>query len=127
VVGALPFSATGSTVLASSDYGFVAGACAPANGTLGNGSNDVVYSFTPTLTGSYHFELGGFDTLLYVVTNCTKINDSCVGGIDNCGAFCAESFDLTLNAGTTYYVIVDGWDNATNIAGNYQLDIEKNP
>lgn len=128
VVSSLPYSATGSTVTAGSDYGFAPGTCQPANSMLGNGSNDVVYSFTPAVSGSYSFYLGGFDTLLYVVTDCANISaTTCVAGIDNCSGICSESLTLTLNAGTTYYVIVDGWDNLSNVSGTYQLDIVENP
>lgn len=127
-IGALPYSASGSTVDATGDYGFASGTCLPANSSKGSASNDVVYSFVPALTGSYTITLDGFDTALYVVTDCANITSAtCLGGVDAAGSSSPETLTLTLNAGTTYYIMVDGWSTSSNVTGTYQLDVVKNP
>lgn len=124
----LPFSGTGSTVDATNDYGFASNTCQPAGSSLGNASNDVAFSLTPSITGSYTISLSGFDVVLYVVTDCTNITSTtCVGGVDSTGASGTETLTLNLTAGTTYYIMVDGYSNSSNLTGSYQLDVVKDP
>jgi hypothetical protein len=127
-VGALPYTDSGNTSGAINDYGYAAGTCLPADDDLGGASKDLVYSFTPTVTGSYTITLGGFDATLYVVTDCANITSTtCLGGVDDCGTTCDEELTLTLTAGTPYYIVVDGWSDTSNVSGPYQLDIVKDP
>jgi hypothetical protein len=105
------------------DYGNTSGLTDDFQPTCGyaNGAPDVVYTLTPLYTGSYTISLCGssFDTELYVRTG-----GACPGTTvlscndDACGL--QSSLVLNLTAGTTYYIIVDGY-NAN--AGAYVLNI----
>jgi hypothetical protein len=115
----LPYTDSGATNGMGSDFNPLL-PCSP-----NTASNDVIYSFTPTITQSYNVSLLGslFDTYLYVNTGgaCpgnTQVacNDDYVG---------LQSFvSLQLNAGQTYYIIVDGAD--TGQQGAYVLNLYDN-
>src|SRR5690606_37530873 len=116
-VNSLPFTHSTMTYGYSSDYGYTAGSCPGVTSGWGSGSNDVVYALTPTVTGSYHIEVdNAFDATVYVVTDCSAVNTTCVAGADDCTTACSEELDVNMTAGTTYYVVVDGYGNSSNIA-----------
>ena len=122
----LPVTVMGSTTAGSSHYGFAAGACPGVAGPVGAASNDIAYSFTPTTSGGYVFTLtgSGFDSALYVVTDCAAVGASCLGAVDNACSGCAEPLSVTLTAGTKYFIIVDGSSDAVNAEGQYSLQIK---
>lgn len=129
-VTALPFADSGNTNGATNDYGYSTGSCPPETGGWGSGSNDIVYSFNPAVTGSYTIAVdGALDSTVYVVTNCADVDNSCVAGDEHCfsGGGCAETVTTNLTAGTTYYIVVDGYGTSSNVAGPYTIDIIKNP
>ncbi|MFT7622096.1 MAG: hypothetical protein ACI9WU_001263, partial [Myxococcota bacterium] len=127
VVGALPFSDDGDSSTFAADYGYALGVCPGETGSGGDGSNDTVYSFTPGTTDTYTIELGGFDAALYVVTDCADIDNTCVAGEENEFNPGPESMEVTLTADTTYFIIVDGYGNASNQAGPYTLTVTAPP
>ena len=128
-VDALPFSTEGDTSDASNAYGYGAGECPGEAGGWGNGSNDHVYAVVPDESAKYVITLtgDGFDTNLYVVTNCGDIAGTCLGADDKVGAGVAESLTLALEAGVTAYIVVDGWGNLSDASGAYALTVEKIP
>ncbi len=82
--------------------------------------NSVWYSFVATndtaiisVTG-----LGGFDPAIAVFGACT--NDVSLGCSDNTGSSGVESIYLSVMAGTTYYVMVDGYGNGQ---GNFCIQV----
>jgi len=82
----------------------------PSGGCTQGGGNDVVYSFTPSATDTYTIgatPLTGADLSLYVVTNCANPAGTCVAGSNSGGFDHGESLTPTLNAGTTYFIVVD--------------------
>ncbi len=93
--------------------------CTPSN----ENGNEIIYSYVPTASGEVTFNLTGLDADLDLF----GLQDS--GGCDpaNCldsstsGGTNPESVTMTVTAGLTYYVAVDGWNN--NV-GSYSLDIE---
>ena len=115
-----------ATVIASvpfTDNGTTSG---KANSSISCGNNtspDVIYQFTPTTGGVYSFSLCGsaYDTRLEV-----RHGGSCPGTVqdrcndDSCGT--ASWIVMALSAGTTYFVIVDGYLYATD-AGSYTLSV----
>ena len=104
-----------------------ASACPGEPTAWGEASSDVVYAFTPTVDGEYEFVLtpSGFDSFLYVVTDCGSVATSCVAANDEfCTVGCTESLTATLVAGNTYFVIVDGYSNVLDISGEYTLAID---
>lgn len=125
VVDTLPFTGTGNTSDASNDYGFAAGDCPGVSGSRGAGSNDQAWSFVPPLDGDYLIQVPAatYDTALYLVTDCGDPTGACEGASDAIGLG-SESLAVSLTAGATYYIIVDGWSNASNVAGSYTLTVE---
>ena len=124
-VGALPFSWDGDTTGATPDYGYSTGQCPPETGGYGAGAPDEVYAFTPDETGFYLVELAAaYDSNLYIVTDCADVDGTCVAGDEDICSNCTESVTPLLTAGTTYYIVVDGYSNssATN-DGTYTLSV----
>ncbi|MEW6210199.1 MAG: choice-of-anchor D domain-containing protein [Acidobacteriota bacterium] len=103
---ALPFLDDSSTAGMGNDVDPGAGSCAPGPGA------DVVYRITPTVTDSYTIGATpgdvNFDLSLYVVTDCSIPAATCVAGANERAVGKSEFFTATLNAGTTYFIIVDG-------------------
>lgn len=129
-VDVAPFVGGGDTAAAglTANYGFAAGDCVGEPLGWAAGSNDVVYAFEPTASGVYTVVLyGGYDSSLYVVTDCDDIAEGCMGAAEEIGVAAIETLNLLLEAGTTYYVIVDGWSNLENAAGAFGVSITPQP
>lgn len=127
VVAAVPFTGVGNTTGANADYGYQGSACPGQTMSHGAGAPDHVYAFTPSVTKSYTISLKGqnFDSNLYVITNCGSVDTSCLGADEMVGSNVTETLTLDLVAGSTYYVIVDGWQPfATTVGGQYTLTVE---
>lgn len=106
--GALPFLDDSTTVGAVND---LEGACAPGPGP------DVVYRFTPTATDVYTIGATPFDVnydlSIYVIADCASPAGSCLAGDNTNSVGKSEFVTPTLNAGTTYFIVID-----SPIAGN---------
>ncbi|MFH1531664.1 MAG: hypothetical protein ABIK09_13140 [Pseudomonadota bacterium] len=124
-VGALPFTWVGDTTGATPDFGYSTGKCPPETGGYGAGAPDEVYAFTPDDTGFYSISLAAsYDSNLYVVSNCADVDGTCVAGDEDICSNCTESVTPFLNAGTTYYIIVDGYSNTNPLNdGAYTLTV----
>ena len=120
-VAEAPTELTGSTEFATNETGTEAEQC-EGIGAVGGGSNDHIYAFTPTETAKYEITLTGFDSALYVTTACGD-STTCLGGDEQIGGTATETVNLSLEAGTAYYIVVDGWNNGGNAAGAYTLNI----
>jgi hypothetical protein len=125
VVPALPFVDTGDTSLLANDY---MPAC-PTGDASDTFAPDAVYRYTPELDELVTISLCGsaFDTKLYVY------EEDCPAGVrgpvacsdDDCFGPSGRSFQshleaLSLSAGVTYYIVVDGYQLAS---GRYVLSI----
>lgn len=131
---ALPFTDEGDTSGAGDDYIYTTGAACggPAGQSLwGDASPDLVYAFTPAITGTYRIELtpsGDYDPGLMVTDACPPIGEdgfsalTCQGASDQ-GQGVPEVLRVELVANTRYYLLVDGWSNDTAIAGAFALSI----
>ena len=89
-------------------------------------SPDVVYSFTPAITGNYHISLCGsfYDTKLAVYANtCTGTPIACNDDGVACGDISSDIPGVALTSGVTYFIIVDGWDNGS--FGDYVFYLEE--
>lgn len=100
---ALPFTDESTTVGAANDIDPGLSGCVSGLGP------EVVYSFTPSATDTYVAGVtpAGFDASLYVITNCSDPAGSCVGAANDRGFAQSESLRVTLNASTTYFIVVD--------------------
>ena len=125
VIPSLPFSASGNTCGFTDDYVV---SCAVGAST----APDVVYRVTPTSTMCVNISIcqSDYDAALYVwqgtVGNVIACND------DACGPTGQQSriAGLTLQAGVTYYIVVDGFGTqppGSVGCGNYLLDITQCP
>jgi len=109
---------TGAT-LNSSDT--MAGSC-----TDGIGGSETVYAITPDQDGlisaSTDSGLTDFDTVLYVLSECgnTGTELACNDDIDAQGGNYSSYLEWDATAGTTYYLVVDGYDSA----GGFELTIQ---
>jgi len=119
----LPVTIEGTTLEAADNYSAPATACPKQSYQYGDGGSDVVYSITPTKNGKYTFSIplagADFDTSLYVVSDCSDIADSCVAGSETIGLG-GENVTASLEANTSYYVIVDGYKANQ---GNFTLQV----
>lgn len=120
-IGVLPFAFSSSTAEATNNYGYSAGTCPGVPYVWGKGSADHAFALTPTEDAIYSLTLAAdFDATLYVVGQCDNIDGSCIGASESFGI---ETLELPLLAGTTYYVIVDGYANDFDASGDYTLSI----
>jgi len=125
LVDAVPFTHAGDTTLKENDYDYGSGVCAGDTSSAGGGSNDDVFAFAPDMDGSYTISLDNdYDGAVYVVTDCTDVDTSCVAGAEAVGSSSPEVILTPLTSGTTYYIIVDGWSNFSNSSGTYTLNID---
>ncbi len=93
----------------------------------GSGGPDVVYTYMPDSTINLDFDLcySTFDTVLYIY----DVNLNLIACSDDfhfsspCYTYTSKLENIFLQAGMTYYVIVDGYGAS---AGPYQLDITEN-
>jgi hypothetical protein len=119
---ALPFSDESSTVGAQNDIDPGFAGCVPGLGP------DVVYSFTPSATDTYTIAAtpsgqlaSTYDVSLYVVTDCLNAAGTCVAGANARAAGDGEFLTPTLNAGTTYFIVVDSPNGTGQGAFHFSL------
>ncbi len=115
----LPFVAMGTTVGATNDLNPQT-PCLRSNQS-GRGP-DVVYQFTSPDSQNYLLTvtpIGNYDVTVYVTTNCAT-NSGCTAGDVNGGGG-AETVRRNLTAGTTYFIVVDGFGTD---AGDFNITLE---
>ena len=85
----------------------------------GSAGEDVIYLWTAPATQTFTLDTLGsdYDTVLYVVDDCGGNELACN---DEAFSTSQSSVELDAVAGTTYVVVVDGWDGAS---GNHVLNI----
>ena len=118
-IASVPFSDSGTTAGYANDYDEVCpypGSTAP----------DVVYSFTPDEQILVEVDLCGsdYDTKIYIYDaglNLVACNDDFYYD-DVCGVFVSKLVNVTLMAGSTYYLVIDGYGEEF---GDYHLEIEE--
>jgi len=120
--GTLLFTEESSLAGAGNDVDPGGGAaCAPGGG------NDVVYSFTPTVTSTYTIgatPTSPFDLSLYIVTDCSNPAGTCVAGKNARPFDSGEFLTPTLNAGTRYFIVVDSVNPDPN-AGSFHFSLRR--
>ncbi|MCB9391452.1 MAG: T9SS type A sorting domain-containing protein [Calditrichaeota bacterium] len=137
VITSLPFCETGNTSDNANNYQPLAadrcGSDPPGPSVPGDG-RDVVYSYTPVEDEVVSISLCGsqYDTYLYIYANgcpgdpnaefvCCSDDHAggCPQGSGNLTSCCSN---LTLSAGVTYYIFVDGWSSTSNGAYLFGMD-----
>jgi hypothetical protein len=114
------------------------GACATSGSST---APDVIYQFTPTKSGTATFHtcsaMTKFDTVLYVKTAAMGGSElACADDTIGCGTGDSSPyadrhgsrFNMSVVAGTTYYVVVDGYTGSTGGSqGNFVLTVVPPP
>ena len=125
-VAGVPFEHTASTVGFGNEHDCDSVSCdtiSTCNG--GWRAPDAAYRFVPSLTGSYAMKVTGpLVASMAVVTDCADIGTSCAAAdVEGQGgdATPADVY-VPLQAGTTYFIVVDG--KGKGDAGEYTLHID---
>jgi hypothetical protein len=103
----LPFLSSGTTFGAANDLDPGTSCFTSPLSTRGP---DVVYQFTPADTQLYIITVtprGNYDVSVYLTTDCSTIA-GCISA-DVGGAGATETIAHSLNGGTTYFIVVDGF------------------
>jgi hypothetical protein len=116
VIPALPYVDGGNTCAFADDY---VPPCVPQN------SPDVVYAFRPTKDMCVDISLcnSGYDTEIVVYANDPSTVVACQDDSPDCGLE-SHLTNVPLVAGTTYYILVDGYGGA---CGTYLLEMMECP
>jgi hypothetical protein len=115
----LPFSVSGTTFGAVNNVDPRESCSLSSQSTRGP---DVVFQFTPAETQLYVITVtpnGRFDTSVYLTTDCSTVA-GCFGA-DVGGAGAPETLRKSLNAGTTYFIVVDGFSTD---AGDFTFSLQ---
>jgi hypothetical protein len=119
VITSLPYSNTGTTSGYNDDYDEEC----PYSGST---SPDVVYAFTPTADVLVDISLCNagtdYDTKLYLYEDTYTPGSPYACNDDACPGYVSEILGLTLYAGHTYYIVIDGYGGAF---GNYEITINE--
>jgi hypothetical protein len=93
--------------------------CTPSN----ENGNELAWSFTPPGSGEVTFTIDGLtqDLDLFGLQDNGGCNPSGCLDSSTSGGTNPESVTMTVVGGTTYYIVVDGWNNAV---GTFDLNIE---
>jgi hypothetical protein len=117
--GMLPLTLSGTTFGADNDLN--PGVPCLRSNQSGSG-RDVVYLFTPADSQNYVVTvtpLGNYDATVYIVTGCEGLAACTSSDLGGNGE--AESLRRNLTAGTSYFIVVDGFQGD---AGDFTLMIE---
>ncbi|MEW6016013.1 MAG: FG-GAP-like repeat-containing protein [Candidatus Zixiibacteriota bacterium] len=116
IIASLPYTDQGSTVGYTDEFDIDCGGGRSQ-------SPDVVYSYTPTVDEDIYISLcnSDYDTKLFVYRN--GVSDYAACNEDYCGDEGLQSriWWLGLEAGNTYYIVVDGWGDQS---GNYEITVD---
>jgi hypothetical protein len=150
VLESAPSTVEGDTSDASSVYGVPYDACPDETILRGATSKDEVWAFTPTETANYTFTVDAqFVSAFYILTDCSlftyecfieqdpgplvwwKVEDECENTGDSCQAIgtgvgveqSKTSKAVALEAGQTYFIVVDGTSFNQDFSGPYTLSV----
>ncbi|MBI5547068.1 MAG: hypothetical protein HY901_24575 [Deltaproteobacteria bacterium] len=103
---------TGDTTAAADDYHYpISAACDPS--TYGDlTGNDAVFKYTPAAAGNFTVTVtpaATFDAAVWYTTGTCGDPMACVVGVDVGMSGGAETLTIAGAAGTTYFIVVDGW------------------
>lgn len=128
VITSLPYTTTDNTSNYGDDY--ESGDFPPlAPGAIGSpskfylGGDDVVYSYTPTANGVVDISVTDHGTWagVFVFTGCAPFESTVGGFTSSSGTDPLEVIGLTVNAGTTYYIVIS--TNAAPQSTPYTLTV----
>ncbi|TRW24285.1 T9SS type B sorting domain-containing protein [Flavobacterium zepuense] len=127
VVGALPYTTTNDTNNFSDNPAIEGSPGATGCGTTSSylGGNDVVYAYTPTTTGIITITMSPTATWsgVFVYDDCADIGVSCIGGVGSSDTSIRTIPNLSVTAGTTYYIVISTWPSPQTTG--YTLTIQQ--
>jgi gliding motility-associated-like protein len=111
-VGSLPYTTTDTTANYADNAPIEGSPGATGCGSTSTylNGNDVVYSFTPTFTGTINVAMTPTGTWsgIFAYSSCANIGVNCLAGVANSGSG-IRTFDLPVVAGSTYYFVISTW------------------
>ncbi|WP_157676874.1 T9SS type A sorting domain-containing protein [Chryseobacterium sp. T16E-39] len=132
VIGSLPYTTTDDTANYADNYDPDESNNPPCSGSaddFGNfyhGGNDVIYSYTPTTTGTIKIEIPASAAIgwtgMFVYNSCTDIGlnyAACEGNVSDGDALTIDNFVVT--AGQTYYILISSWPDPQTVS--YTLNV----
>ncbi len=128
VVSGLPYTTTDNTSAYGNDYNFPDGGdsgCSATSNYYLNG-DDVVYAYTPATDQSINIRIPnavGWSGML-VYTDCSDIGTGAIACASSGSSGDREINELSVVAGTTYYIVISTWPSPDNFA--YTLNITQN-
>lgn len=117
LIQTLPYSDVGTTAGYQNDYN-------PDCDGSGGTSPDVVYMYTPVVTGSFHLSLcgSGYDTRMFVYAGtCSGEPIACNDDYPDCYPS-SDIPSLALTGGITYYIVVDGYGDGNSGAYAFYME-----
>jgi gliding motility-associated-like protein len=127
VITTLPYTNTNDTQNFGNDYSGSPGASCGTNFNYLSG-DDVVYAYTPSQNQIVSINLGNLsDTYagMFVYTSCADIGVNCYAGAYNENS--TDDLDieqLSLTAGTTYYILISTWPSPDNVEYTINIQVE---
>jgi hypothetical protein len=122
----VPANISGTTELASNTFSFGSNECEGEASGLGGASADRVYAFSPPVAGNYTVSLqSNYDAVLYIVSDCKDVANTCLGASDEAFVGNPEEITLYVPKSPPTYIIVDGYSNFSNIFGTFDLKVTK--
>lgn len=117
-IGALPYTDNGSTGGCNNDYDEV------CPFSFSPTSPDVVYSYSPAVTEAISIDLcnSAYDTKVYIYENAVTAGSpyACNDDGASCAQFQSQLDCVTIYAGNTYYIVVDGYGGDF---GDYEITV----
>lgn len=114
----VPFNSTGYTCDNVDDYEEMDGVGCPYSST----SPDVVYSYTPSANEVINIDMWGssYDTKIWVYEDVCQTANLVACNDDYYSDYTSAIFGLSISAGSTYYIVVDGYGGS---CGDYLIDV----
>lgn len=132
VIGSLPYTTSDDTANYADNYdpdednNPLCTGSADEYGNYYHGGNDVIYSYTPTTSGTIKIEIPGSASIgwtgMFVYTNCANIGISyaaCEGIVSDGDALTIDNF--AVSAGQTYYILISSWPSPQTVS--YTLNV----
>jgi hypothetical protein len=118
VIGGVPYADGGNTCQFAHDYDEICPYNLP-------GASDVVYSLTPAADIGVTISICNsvYDTKLYVYENAVGNLVGCNDDVCGSDSFKSELECVSLSAGNTYYIVIDGWSSTD--CGTYELVVSE--
>jgi len=112
----LPYTANGVTTCGSGNdltAAMVANAC---SSTSYLGGEDVIYTFTPSVTGqiSITYSTSGSSAAAMLYSGCPNSGGTCAGNVTGISSFSGnQTFCAMVTAGQPYFLVIDSWPSPT--------------